>query len=94
MEGSQTTQGPVPIMEKNDSNWPRMIIYILCLSAFILIFYGFIIFENSLIEIMANNELVLGEQGLTVGIFAIILATLMILAGYPILIHLFKRAKV
>ena len=72
----------------------KTIIFLLGFGSFILIIYGFILLENSIIEIIINSDYQFGEVGIIIGIVLIILGPIFLLTGYPILIRLFKKSMV
>lgn len=72
----------------------KTIIFLLCFSSFLLIIYGFILLENSIIEIIVNSDYQFGEGGIIIGVVLIILGPIFLLSGYPIMIRLFKKSMV
>ena len=83
-----------PVRDQRFSIRTWIVIFFISLTGIILIFIGFIVLELSLFYLISPEDIMFGEQGLVIGIIAVIIASFLMLAGYPVLIYLYRRSMV
>jgi hypothetical protein len=85
---------PAVVQDKRFSIRSWVIIFVICLIGTLILISGFLVLEFGLIELISNDEQLFGVQGVFTGVTATIIAPFLLLLGYPILIHLYKRSMV
>jgi hypothetical protein len=90
---NQDRSGKTYFLDTSFRFYSGILILTFCLVAVSLIFIGFLILEINFIDFLEYGSGELSVSNLTYGIVFIIIAPIIFLAGYPMLIHLYKRLK-